>query len=86
MRNFNKDNNLTAMTYIRLSSHGALFRCPFQYKYRYCPLDKIRKLSVEERVAHLKNLSPQQINNLEAHYKKCVAESKKLQKEKSLNN
>ena len=82
MRNFNKDNNLTAMTFIRLSSHGALFRCPFQHKYRYCPLDKLRKLSVEERVARIKNLSLQQINNLEAHYKKCVVESKKLSRPK----
>ena len=73
------------MTFNRFSSHGALFRCPHQNKYRYCPLDKLRKLSVEERVEHIKNLTLQQLNNLETHYNNCVEESRNLQNKKSLN-
>ena len=73
------------MTFNRFASHGSLFRCPFQDKYRYCPLDKLRKLSVEERIVHIKKLTLQQFNNLEMHYNKCIAESRKLQNEKSLN-
>lgn len=73
------------MTFNRFSSHGALFRCPFQKRYRYCPLDKLRKLSVEERVKHIKTLTLQQFNNLESHYNNCIEESRKLQNKKSLN-
>lgn len=73
------------MTFARFSSHGVLFRCPFQHKFRYCPFDKFRKLAIEERIEYLNKMSLQQLNNLENHYNKCVAESKNLKKEKSLN-
>lgn len=74
------------MSFNRFATHGALFRCPFQHKHRYCPLEKLRKLSVEERVVHINKLTLQQLKNLEMHYNKCVAESKNLQKEKNLHN
>jgi len=73
------------MTFNRFSSHRSLFKCPFQDKYRYCPLDKLRKLSVEERITHIKKLTLQQFNNLELHFNKCLLESRKMRKEKSLN-
>jgi len=70
------------MSFNRFASHGVLFRCPFQHNYRFCPLDKLRKLSVEERVEHLKTLTLEQLNNLEIHYNNCVKESRKIRNKK----
>lgn len=74
------------MSFNRFATHGVLFRCPNQHKHRYCPLDKLRKMPVEERIAHIRTLSLQQLNNLEMHYNKCVEESKKLKHKKNLHN
>jgi hypothetical protein len=68
----------------RYSSHLLLFRCPNQHKHRYCPFEKLRKLSVEERMTYINNMTLHQLKIFEDHYNKCVAESNL--NEKSLHN
>ena len=66
----------------RFSSYGLLFGCPFQDEDRDCPLNKLRKLSIEDRMENIKNMSIKELKELEEHHKHCLNEREDLYKTK----
>ena len=52
---------------------GLIFECPFTHELDSCPLEKIRKLSIEARLSFVKELSHEHINKILTVHKVCLA-------------
>ncbi|MFK5959580.1 MAG: hypothetical protein QM495_12025 [Lutibacter sp.] len=64
----------------RFASYQFLFGCPFLEKNKNCPFAELRKLPIEERVNYLKEMTFQQIFNLEYTHKHCQIKALKLRR------